>query len=218
MHKNNPNNISEKELDKLLNQSFLETELSKPENEKIIESIAISTLKNSSRQSATKKLIGRISLQAILIACLVISGGIIGIVLVRNTSEEPEKANTASPEIHEETNVVTNSKTNETQKTNSTQNSSTSSRTDMYKKSAAENNSSARSAYNDSTPNNFTTPQLEALHFNDPEIILPKTKDTASLSSKHIEENNSNHDKIIKKRAKIKWREHEVKNKADHVH
>ena len=40
MQKNNSNTFSEKELDNLLNQSFLESHLSKPENEKIIEAIS----------------------------------------------------------------------------------------------------------------------------------------------------------------------------------
>jgi hypothetical protein len=89
MYNNTLNSFSEKELDKLINQSFLELNFNKPKNAKIAESIAAYTLRVSEKeQTKRKSFLKKLSyFQIIIISSVIVVGGILGITTLNKNSK-----------------------------------------------------------------------------------------------------------------------------------
>lgn len=165
MQKNSPHTFFEKELNTLLNKSFLESHLTKPKYEKITEAIAahamgISPAAMSTRQPFTKKFIKKKILRILLLAFLAITGGVSGIALLVNQPEKSKKLNLVAPALPRQTKEVANSNTTKKETSNHTKISSVIASANIYK-----NDISQEAIYNDSTTNNFIMQQPEPIHF-----------------------------------------------------
>ena len=225
MQKNNPTNFSAAELDHLLNRSFLELHLTKPKCEKITEVIAAQALgvappvAISTQESFIKKFIRKKILHILLLCFLAITGGVAGIVLMENQSEESTKLNIAPPALPRKTKEVTNSKITEKENKNHMKRSSAVSVSSVssYENSSTENIISQEIVYPqaiyDSTTANFIIRQPKPIHSEDPEILLIKTKD--SVSTSFIKKNSIETKKQKKRKAKILQKEYEVKRKKN---
>ena len=211
MDQNNVNHFSEKDLSTLLNRSFLESHLGDPQHEKICESISAEVFGNSTKRSFLKRLISNISFQSILIGSAIIASAITGIVLIPKAGPEPKQGNRDNISSAEHTIITSRSEGNTTQTENHHKTMSSASRSDMYKNSVNENSNTAKVFFLDTLAGNSATPQLEPLHFNDPEILVRQADDSTSSSVKRGQVSDFMSEKPVKKKAKIKWREHEVK-------
>ena len=195
------NNFSEKDLDQLLNRSFLEMDPNDPKHAGMAEIIANQTF---SQKSLLRKLTERISLQALVLSCVAFFVGTIALIAIHNDQPISPKINAAATKVHPQSHVATTSKTETAQEQSISPKRPATSNSNMYKKSAEQNNTTSWETYNDSTSDNLVIQLPEAIHFNDPPLIVLEND---SIPSKPEEK----HNKQIKRKPKSRWREHEVK-------
>lgn len=222
MQKSNPTAFPEKELDQLLNQSFLESHLANSKNEKMVGAISaqvfgLNAISNSTPDSFIKKLTRKISLQVFLIGSFAILCGVTGFILTKTNPEEPKKIAMPITTTPEQPVITSTKKTEERQNILPQKNTSSTLHYNIQEESSENYNTAPAIAYEDSSADNLATKLPEPIYFNDPAIVLPKKNNSTSMNSKRNEKNNSNEQPKRKRRAKAeRRREHEVRFDADH--
>ena len=215
MNKNDPKQFSENDLDKLLNRSFLESNLSQSQNEKIMEAMAAENLGENSNYSGKpflKTLLNKISLQVLIIGVVILSMGVYAAVHMNETRNEPKNTDIPQQERDHRPDLRTNNTIEPAPLSEIVKNRTPDSKRKFENQYSTETNAKTWNSYRDSTTYElYTAAKPDSIYVSDPAIILPKGKDSLLLKTSSKEKGTIKNNKQIKKKSKQEWREHEVK-------
>ena len=211
MPENNKKSVTPGGIDNMLKQSFLEMDFNDPKNEALLEKISAQIMLTNT-YAAYNNPIGKIVNLKYISLGVAILLSIPGIILFFNTTKtEAEKNDPNKSSSHNQTNVVTTSKSTYIQNIETKNDPPAASHYNSKSHSSNEQNKQLVLS-EDSTANNLAIHPLNTNPFNDSNLTSQTIRDSTTHSFKHHREKTETADKKQKKRkAQGKWVEREIK-------